>query len=164
MSKAKIVSATQPSTNANEFYIADNLTPIQQNFKDGDGGRKMQPQFAGKSTMDLIISGDRTRTTRANTDIQRMAKDYNLSKISDLVGKVIRMTDKAGRQVYTRITKVAPFTQEYQDATWQKEGWEKSVTDNLVGKYPYAIEFEVIQPSTQLDTDETDVPGCTKPF
>ena len=99
--------------------------------------------------MDLIISGDRTRTTRAKTDIQRMAKDYNLSKISDLVGKVIRMTDKTGRQVYTRITKVTPFTQEYQDATWQKEGWEKAVTDNLVGKYPYALEFEVIQPSTQ---------------
>jgi hypothetical protein len=84
-----------------------------------------------------------------------MAKDYNLSKISDLVGKVVRMTDKTGRQVYTRITKVTPFTQEYQDATWQKEGWVKSVTDKNVGQYPYAIEFEVVkkptQPSTQVN-------------
>jgi hypothetical protein len=102
--------------------------------------------------MDLIISGDRTRTTRANTDIQRMSKDYNLSKISDLVGKVIRMTDKTGRQVYTRITKVTPFTQEYQDATWQKEGWVKSVTDKNVGQYPYAIEFEVVKKPTQPST------------
>jgi hypothetical protein len=154
---ANTFRATQPSTVANEFDVADNLTPIQQNFKDGDGGRKMQPQFAGKSTMDLIMSGDRTRTTRAKTDIQRMAKDYNLSKISDLVGKVIRMTDKTGRQVYTRITKVTPFTQEYQDATWQKEGWEKAVTDNLVGKYPYAIEFEVIQPSTQTTVQPSQI-------
>jgi hypothetical protein len=140
---------TQPSTSVSEFDIADKLTPIQQNFADGQGGRQMQPQFKGKSTMDLIISGDRTRTTRAKTDIQRMVKDYNLSKISDLVGKVIRMTDKTGRQVYTKITKVAIFTQEYQDATWQEEGWEKSVTDKNVGDYPYAIEFEVVNKPTQ---------------
>jgi hypothetical protein len=140
-------NVTEPVTEDAAFDIADKLTPIEQNFKDGDGGRKMQPQFVGKSTMDLVISGDRTRTTRANTDIQRMAKDYGLSKISDLTGKIIRMTDKTGRQVYTRITKVASFTQEYQDATWEKEGWVKSVTDNLVGKYPYAIEFEVVQPT-----------------
>jgi hypothetical protein len=139
---------SQPSTSGNEFDLADKLTPIEQNFADGTGGRQMQPQFKGKSTMDLIISGDRTRTTRAKTDIQRMAKDYNLSKISDLVGKIIRMTDKTGRQVYTRITKVAQFTQEYQDATWQKEGWVKSVTDKHVGDYPYAIEFEVVKQST----------------
>lgn len=140
---------TQSSTGVNEFDIADTLTPIEQNFADGQGGRQMQPRFKGKSTMDLIISGDRTRTTRAKTDIQRMVKDYSLSKISDLVGKVIRMTDKTGRQVYTRITKVAPFTQEYQDATWQKEGWAKSVTDKNVGAYPYAIEFEVVKRPTQ---------------
>jgi len=122
---------------------ADKLTPIEQNFADGQGGRKMQSKFAGKSTMDLILSGDRTRTTRANTDIQRMLKDYGLTKIEDLVGKIIRMTDKKGRTVYTEITKVAPFTKEYQDATWQKEGWEKEVTDKLVGQYPYAIEFKL---------------------
>jgi hypothetical protein len=158
------ITPTQPSTSVEEFNLADKLTPIAQNFGDGQGGQ-MQPQFKGKSTMDLIISGDRTRTTRANTDIQRMSKDYDLSKISDLVGKVIRMTDKTGRQVYTRITKVTPFTQEYQDATWQKEGWVKSVTDKNVGQYPYAIEFEVVnkptQPSTQpTEEDFSSVPPC----
>jgi hypothetical protein len=124
------------------------VSPIQQNFADGQGDRKMQPQFAGKSTMDLILSGDRTRTTRAKTDINRMISDYGLTKIEDLVGKIIPMTDKSGRVAQTRITKVAPFTQAYQDATWQKEGWEKSVTDKLVGQYPYAIEFELVQPTT----------------
>ena len=143
---------TQPSTSVAEFDLADTLPPIAQNFKDGTGGRKMQPQFKDKSTMDLIISGDRTRTTRAKTDIQRMAKDYGLSKISDLVGKVIRMTDKTGRQVYTTITNVVPFTQEYQDATWQNEGWEKSVTDKHVGDYPYAIEFKVVDKPTKTTT------------
>lgn len=150
-------STTQPSTSVKEFDVADKLTAIEQNFTDGQGGRQMQDKFKGKSTMDLIISGDRTRTTRAKTDIQRMAKDYGLSKISDLVGKVIRMTDKTGRQVYTRITKVAPFTQEYQNATWQKEGWVKSVTDKHVGDYPYAIEFEVVSKPTQPSTSVNEL-------
>ena len=121
------------------------VLPIEQNFIDGQGSRKMQSKFAGKSTMDLILSGDRTRTTRAKTDIARMIKDYGLTKIEDLVGKIIPMTDKSGRIAQTRITKVVPFTQKYQDATWQKEGWEKSVTDKLIGQYPYAIEFELVQ-------------------
>jgi len=154
-----VITFSEPSVN--EFDLADKLTPIEQKFKDDDGGRQMQDKFKGKSTMDLIISGDRTRTTRANTDIQRMAKDYSLSKISDLAGKVIRMTDKTGRQVYTRITKVAKFTQEYQDATWQKEGWIKSVTDKHVGDYPYAIEFEVINKPTQQPTSSK--PATTAP-
>ena len=124
---------------------ADALPPIEQNFADGTGGRTMEPQFKGKSTMELILSGDRTRTTRAKTDISRMIKDYGLTKIEDLVGMVIRMTDKKGNVAYTRITKVAPFTQEYQDATWQKEGWTKDVTDKNVGNYPYAIEFELVK-------------------
>lgn len=142
--------------------------PIQQNFKDGDGGRKMQPQFANKSTMDLVLSGDRTRTTRAQTDINRMIKDYGLTKIEDLVGKIIPMSDKSGRVVQTRITKVVPFTQEYQDSTWQKEGWEKSVTDKLIGNYPYAIEFELVQsteaPTQQTENWEEENNDCPTPF
>lgn len=139
-----------------DFNKADKLTAIEQNFADGVGGRKMQDKFKGKSTMELIISGDRTRTTRANTDIQRMIKDYGLSKISDLVGQVIRMTDKTGVQVYTKITKVTPFTQEYQDQTWEKEGWEKAVTDKNVGQYPYAIEFEVVENPNQITSSLQD--------
>jgi hypothetical protein len=155
------VAAQEPvAQQTGNFTEADNLPPIEQNFIDGQGGRKMQSKFAGKSTMDLILSGDRTRTTRANTDITRMIKDYNLSKIEDLVGKVIRMTDKSGRTAYTKITNVAAFTKEYQDATWEKEGWDKATTDKNLGTYPYAIEFELASVgttqdiSTQLETNE----------
>lgn len=142
---ARVASAQLAATMTESPYEqADRLPPIEQNLKDGQGGRKMQPKFAGKSTMDLIKSGDRTRTTRAKTDIKRMINDYGLSKIEDLVGRIIRMTDKKGTTVYTEIVNVSPFTQEYQDATWQKEGWEKTVTDANVGDYPYAIEFRVV--------------------
>jgi hypothetical protein len=94
-----------------------------------------------------------------------MIKDYGLTKIEDLVGKIIPMTDKSGRIAQTRITKVVPFTQKYQDTTWQKEGWEKSVTDKLIGQYPYAIEFELIQPSTeQTDNWQEEDNTCTNPI
>ena len=154
----------------NEMDIALLLPPIEQNFKDESKykvgnewkTRKMQPKFKGKSAMDLIISGDRTRTTRAKKDIERMAREYGLTRISDLEGKVIRMTDKEGREVYTRITGVFQFTQEYQDQTWEQEGWEKSVTDRLVGEYPYAIEFQVI-PGTATGVTEPIKPTTPTP-
>lgn len=140
----------------NEFDIADRLSPIEQNFADS-AIRRMRPEFSGKSTMDLILSGNRTRTTRSKTEINRMVFDYKLNKINDLVGKVIRMTDKKGRVVYTRITKVSNFTKEYQDKTWMKEGWVKEVTDKLVGQYPYAIEFEVVsRPTSVANADVSD--------
>ena len=137
----------------NEFTQADKLTPIEQNFKDGQGGRQMQDEYKGKSTMELIQEGIRTRTTRSNTEVTRMVKEYNLAKFSDLVGKVIRMTDKEGNEVYTRITGIHKFTKEYQDATWQQEGWKKEVTDKLLGQYPYAIEFEVASLPIQQTTN-----------
>ena len=159
------LTTNEPSLQQTEQSV---VLPIQQNFTDGQGGRRMQPQFEGKSTMDLIISGDRTRTTRAQTDINRMISDYKLNKIEDLVGRIIPMTDKFGRIVDTRITKVARLTQEYQNATWQKEGWEKSVTDKLVGEYPYAIEFELVQPSQQptqqTENWEEENNDCPIPF
>jgi hypothetical protein len=58
-------------------------------FKDGTGGRKMRPEFAGKSTMDLILSGDRVATSRAP------------GQIDDLkAGEIVKFFDDEGRVVY----------------------------------------------------------------
>lgn len=38
---------------------------MPMNFRDGTGGRKMRPEFADKCTIDLVISGDRTATSRS---------------------------------------------------------------------------------------------------
>ena len=145
---------------------------IQQNFADRSKyldkktnqwqERTMQSQFAGKSTMDLIISGDRTRTTRSKTEVARYMKARNLNRVTELIGEELFMTDKMGRRVKVRITNVAKFTQEYQDQTWQKEGWTKDVTDRLVGVYPYAIEYEVVSTEHLNQKDVDDLPGCNK--
>ncbi|MHA2089214.1 MAG: hypothetical protein ACW98K_00020 [Candidatus Kariarchaeaceae archaeon] len=143
---------------------------IQQNFLDNSkyldqstnqwGIRTMQPKFAGKSTMDLIVSGDRTRTTRSKSEVARYLKARNLERVTGLIGQELFMTDKMGRKVKVRITNVAKFTQEYQDQTWEKEGWTKDVTDRLVGVYPYAIEFEVVSTEHLNQSDIDDLPTC----
>ena len=118
----------------------------------------MLPQFKGKSTMDLILSGDRTRTTRSNTEVERMIRDYNPKDgdIFNLKGMIIRQSDNAGNYVFTEITGVYQFTQEYQNETWEKEGWRKEVTDKLIGQYPIAIEFRVVKRPSELMTISED--------
>ena len=129
--------------------------------------RSMLPQFKGKSTMDLIISGDRTRTTRSGSQLQNLANIYGFKKSQDLVGFIVPVTDtgeysKNPRKVYVRITGIHLLTQEYQDRTWHKEGWEKSVTDRLVGdpRYPWAIEFEFFKEGNITLEDIKNVKSC----
>jgi hypothetical protein len=132
---------------------------IEQNFadgsayKDGDAWKKrtMMPQYKGKSSMELVLDGSRTRSTRSKTEIARYMKDTNVSKVSDLIGLEVLMFDKTGSvpgKAVVKITNIANFTQEYQDATWQKEGWTKDVTDRLVGEFPYAIEWVLVRNET----------------
>ena len=136
-----------------EIVQADKLPAIEQNFKDGSNykdeqgnwqQRRMTEDNKGKTSMELILEGKRTRTTRSKSQMRKFMEDYKVNKLFKLEGKVLKMNDKEGNTAYVRITKVAPFTQEYQDETWQKEGWKKSVTDRHVGQYPYAIEFELV--------------------
>jgi len=145
-----------PFTNLNELETGIPSLVIEQNFADGstykDGNtwkaRTMMPQFKGKSTMEMVVDGSRTRSTRSKTEIARYMKAANVDKVSDLVGQEVLMFDSTGKfpgKAVVKITNVAKFTQEYQDATWQKEGWTKDVTDRLVGQYPYAIEYAFVR-------------------
>jgi hypothetical protein len=72
---------------------------IPMKFKDGDGGREMRSEFKGKSTMDLILSGDRIATTR-NT-----SKPYNQFNLQ--YGDVIQFYDDKGRVANVEVT--SPF-------------------------------------------------------
>ena len=132
------------------YDLADKLPAIEQNFKDGDNGRKMQDQFKGKSTMDLIISGDRTRSTRSYSQLNVFKEAYGLKDIKDLAGHIVRMKDLNGTEVYTKITSVNIFNQEYQDATWHKEGWTK---DNVgYSHWLKPVKDVYILTETQLET------------
>jgi hypothetical protein len=125
--------------------------------------RKMQPQFAGKYTFDLVVSGDRTRTTRTQREMDALLNLYKLRNPQDLVGLIVPITentDKGFRKAYVQITKIADFTQEYQNETWEKEGWVKDVTDRLVGNYPYAVEFKLVSNNTITEEDINNLKPC----
>jgi hypothetical protein len=76
-----------------------NLIPkykIAMNFEDGTGGRKMRPEFKGRSTMDLVLSGQRTGTSRD------MSKEYNQHDLS--IGDIIQFHDDKGRTALVQVT------------------------------------------------------------
>jgi hypothetical protein len=125
----------------------------------------MQPQFKGKSTMDLVLSGDRTRTTRSAREVEALLNIYGFTKIEDIIGMVVPVTEKntetgQTRRAYVRITKISKFTQEYQDQTWQQEGWQKFVTDQNLNKGWYGVEFTLVSPNETLNDE--DVKRVTK--
>ena len=127
---------------------------LQQNFADGSEfkennklvPRTMRAEFKGKSSMELVLEGSRTRLSHSKTAMKELMTQLNVSKVSDIIGKELYMMDQSGKtagRALAIITNVSLLTQEYQDATWEKEGWTKDVTDRLIGKDYYGIEFTV---------------------
>lgn len=106
------------------------LTPVESipmKFRDGDRGLKMRPEFTGKSTMDLILSGDRTGTTRD------FSKAYNVPKSK--VGDIVEFYDDKGVKVKVRITSEPIPLKDIDRETWSKrEGWSPEGYDALIGK------------------------------
>ena len=153
---------------------------MEMNFKDGSRSTDkktgqwytlaMLPQFKGQSTFDLSVSGDRTRTTRTAYQVGQLLNIYGFRNPQELVGMIVPMTENItdkftkvkseARRAYVRITKVSKFTQEYQDQTWQKEGWEKYVTDALVGNYDWAIEYEFVKGGSLTNEDLKQIKPC----
>jgi len=128
---------------------------LQQNFADGSKfkenntwvARTMRPEFQGKSSMELVLSGQRTRTSRSKTAMKELMTQLNVARVSEIIGKELYMLDSSGAvptKALVQITNVYELNEENQNATWQKEGWTKDVTDRLIGKGYYGVEFTVV--------------------
>ena len=109
----------------------EKITPkfrIPMNFKDGDGGRQMRQEFKGRSTMDLILSGDRTATSRD------YSKPSNRRELR--VGDIVEFYSNDGRTALVEITKEPYPIAEISREEWSKlEGWAPSVNDKLDENY-----------------------------
>jgi len=109
-----------------------NKKPWLMSYRDSPN-HPMKPEFAGESTMDLILSGNRTGTTRAS--------NYNVD-----VGDVIDFADNNGRVVRVEITK-APYQlptspdpdmmQRYRARWSELEGWDPSLYDQYAGQWQF---------------------------
>lgn len=96
-------------------------------FQDGDGGRKMLPQYKGKTCIDLVIEGCRTGTSRD------MSKAYN--KIDIKVGDIILFFN-GSKRVFVEVTKEPYPVKNISAEEWSKlECWDTSVYHKLNNKY-----------------------------
>jgi len=96
-------------------------------FQDGDGGRRMLPQFSARTCIDLVMEGHRTGTSRD------MSKKYN--KIDIKVGDVI-MFFNGSKKVYVEIVKESYSIKDISREEWSKlECWDPSVYDKLSKNY-----------------------------
>lgn len=125
-----------------------NLEPahrIPMNFEDGQGGRSMKEEFRGKSTFDLIVSGERTATSRSNPsgikkgDIVEFYKNVIDSKTGE--SKIKTVLVEATTNEYP-ISMVG--AQEWSDL----EGWDETRYNELVKKDYVQFQFRL------LDLDE----------
>ena len=100
---------------------------IPMKFQDGDGGRRMKREFTGWTTIDLILEGHRTATSR---DMSKKYNNYTL-KVGDIVEFY-----SGYRKVYVEITKEPYSITEISREEWSKlECWDPSVYDGLTKKY-----------------------------
>ena len=104
-------------------------------FKDGDKGHFMRPEFKGKSTIQLILEGHRTGTSRD------MSKKYNQYDIK--IGDIVEFySDK--QKVYVRITKEPYSIKNINKQEWSLlECWDENVYEKLNKNY-YQYQFILI--------------------
>jgi len=138
ISKDKISDSILPNTRApHEPGSEQNPHKIPMNFADGTGGRAMRPEFKGKSTMDLIKSGDRTATSRDRS------KAYNQQDIR--VGDYINFYSDKGEHELVQAT-TAPYpVKSVSPERWSKlEGWAPKQYAELAKKGYDQFQFKRI--------------------
>jgi predicted GNAT family acetyltransferase len=132
-------------TNSN--VVAEHSIPM--NFEDGTGGRKMISKFKNKSTFDLIISGDRTGTSRSprakknvkRGDIIEFTKD--IPEKRDAQGRVIRKATV--RQLLVRATSDEYPVSDVSSKTWSElEGWDLNGYSKIVDLDYVQFTFELL--------------------
>jgi len=137
-----------------EFYVGGEEiypTNIKPKFTSqmvyGDGypssHYKMRPEFKGKSTMDLIESGDRTATSRTYNQIKDIEK-----------GDIIEFKGKDGKTLLVKVTKSPYKVSDISSEEWSKlEGWDKSrhAINAKANKWQY--QFKYIKPKRTLSKE-----------
>ena len=135
----------------------------EMKFKDGDRGLRMLPKFSGRSTMDLIISGDRTATSRPASFLRSARR-----------GTVVEFYDEAGRTALVRINsnpkamevpddpeELARLAQEWSS----KEGWAPEMYEGLARKGYQQYEYELLavngSPVQQRQVKRVELGGPT---
>jgi hypothetical protein len=152
--------STQPSTSVTLKAVAS----IPQNLVSGIEafGTKQEANAEAKKllgnsphSIDMVEAGLRTRTTRSVGEMDK----YNV-KVGDIIKQFGKSADGTTKNILTRVTAIHPKGTPGFLGTWNKEGWTQEGI-KAIERYKdgaAAIEFEVIQPSTQPTVQPTGEP------
>lgn len=121
---------------------------IPMNFEDGSGGRKMRPEFAGKSTIELIKEGNRTATSRDRS------KSYNQQNIKE--GDVIEFYAASGKSIGQTVKVVvtkAPYNlSNVTPEEWSSlEGWNSDRYETLKNQGYEQFQFKLLKEEASQD-------------
>jgi hypothetical protein len=151
---------TQPSTTSTSESVAD----IPQNKVSGinsygstvtANNEAIKALGPNPHSIDMIEAGFRTRTTRSESEMAKYA-----IKVGDTIKHFGKSADGSTKTVYAKVTAIHPKGSEGWKGTWNKEGW-RAEDVNVIDRFKdgaAAIEFEVIQPSTQPVSQPTVKP------
>lgn len=117
---------------------------VPMNYRDGqDAAHKMREEFKGKSTMDLILSGDRTATTGTLSRFKGLTK-----------GSIFTVENRnTGQKAKVRATTDPYLVSEITGEEWsQLEGWDSSLYDKYEGRAVYQIQYELVDKPKTSDT------------
>ena len=106
-------------------------------------------------SIDMIISGFRTRTTRSSDEM-----DKYMVKVGDIVKHFGKSADGTTKEVLARVTAIHPKGSAGWKGTWSKEGWRKEDVD-VIDRFKdgaAAIEFELINPVAQAPISQAPAP------
>jgi hypothetical protein len=129
---------------------ADTGIVVPMNYRDGqDASHVMRSEFKGKSTMDLILSGDRTASTRND-----LAGFKGLKKGDVFTVKNTYTGQKAQVRATTDPYLVSSVTAE----EWSKlEGWAPSLYAKYKGKIAYQMQYELVNKPVTAEPSATVV-------
>ena len=141
----EVAQVAQPAQPKVVQPVRTNAPTFPMNYRDGQivhsTALRMRPEFAGKDTMDLILSGDRTATTGS-------WGRFNGAKKGDVV-----MAKGNGKEALIRFTSDPYPVVKGDNEAWSRlEGWAPAVMNEYLGQYQMTYEL-VNKPKAAESTD-----------
>lgn len=119
---------------------------LPMNFRDGDRGLSMQPQFKGASTFDLIKSGNRTGTTRFGQPTKYAEENYKVGDVIEVKGKgkekiLVEIQAHDDGSVWKKVSDIP--AQEWMAS----EGWDLDAYNKLARAGNFQVRYKYLSPA-----------------
>lgn len=149
--------------------IPQNLISGKESFGTKQEAKPEVKEALGENphSIDMIIAGFRTRTTRSSSEILKYQEQKgDILQVGDFITQYGVSKDGTTKEVLTRITALhLKGTKNFLD-TWDKEGWTEEGKEAIRRYKPgaVAIEFELVEQDPFQSDAEIEASGVTVKF